>query len=153
MHINTDDIFLYSKYEQAWFVATSRFCFWAWIWPTGHSTWVVSGLLIALLEKLNVFRLTGLTTLVLLMLKWMGLFLSKNNLFRCWDSCFLNCFLNWIGALTLSLLLKSAFEENWALIRSMKFPSPEVALYFYKSIIQLRISMSALVLLPATWIC
>ena len=62
-----------------------------------------SGLLISILEKLNWFCLTGLITLVLLMWKWMGLFYRKNNLLRC--RCWLSP-LNWIGALTLSLLLK-----------------------------------------------
>ena len=53
--------------------------------------------------KLNWFRLTSLITLVLLMQKWMGLFLRKNHLLRCW-----NCpsLLKWTGALTLFLLLK-----------------------------------------------
>ena len=37
------------------------------------------------------------------MWKWMGLFLRKNNLPRCWGWLSL---LNWIGALTLLLLLK-----------------------------------------------
>ena len=62
-----------------------------------------SGFLISVLEKLNWFNLTGLITLVLLMWKWMGLFLRKNHLWRCWGWLSL---LNWIGALTLSLLLK-----------------------------------------------
>ena len=43
-----------------------------------------SGLLISMLEKLNLFRLTGLTTLVVLMWKWMGLFLRKKHLLRYW---------------------------------------------------------------------
>ena len=62
-----------------------------------------SGLLISMLGKLNWFRLTGLITLVLLMWNWMGLFLRKNHLLRCWDWPSL---LNWIGAVTLSQLLK-----------------------------------------------
>ena len=37
--------------------------------------WAESDLSISMLEKLNWFRLTGLITLVLLMWKWMGLFL------------------------------------------------------------------------------
>ena len=41
------------------------------------------GLLISILENYS-FRLTGLITLVLLMWKWIGLFLRKNHLFRCW---------------------------------------------------------------------
>ena len=58
-----------------------------------------------MLEKLNWFCLIDLRTLVLLMWKWMGLFLRNNHLLRClvWLSL-----LNWIGALTLSLLLKLA---------------------------------------------
>ena len=43
--------------------------------------------------------------------------------------------LNWIGALTLSLLLKLP-QKIGALIRSMKFLSSEVALYLYKSTIR-----------------
>ena len=58
---------------------------------------------ISMLRKFNWFHLTGLITLVLLMWKWMGLFLRKNHLLRCWDWPSL---LNWIGVLTLSLLLK-----------------------------------------------
>ena len=42
-----------------------------------------SGLLISMLGKLSWFRFTGLITVVLLMRKWMGLFLRK-NLLRCW---------------------------------------------------------------------
>ena len=64
---------------------------------------VRSGLLISMLGKLGWFHLTSLITLVLLIWKWMGLFLRKNNLPRClgWPSL-----PNWIGALTLPLLLK-----------------------------------------------
>ena len=60
-------------------------------------------MLISMLEKLSWFCLTGLITPVLLMWKWMGLFLRKNHILRCWGCL---CFLNWIGAFTLSLLLK-----------------------------------------------
>ena len=66
-------------------------------------TGVRSGLLISMLGKLSWFRLTGLITMVLLMWKWMGLFLRKNHLLRCWVWPSL---LNWIEVLTLSQLLK-----------------------------------------------
>ena len=46
--------------------------------------WAQSGLLISLLGNLNWLCLTGLITLVLSMQKWMGLFLWKNYLLRCW---------------------------------------------------------------------
>ena len=62
-----------------------------------------SGMLILILGKLNWFRLISLITLVLLMWKWMGLFLRKDHLLRCWSWPSL---LNWIGLLILSLLLK-----------------------------------------------
>ena len=61
------------------------------------------GLLISMLEKLNWFCFTDLMTLVLLMWKWMGQFLRKNLLLRCWSWISL---LNWIEAGMLSLLLK-----------------------------------------------
>ena len=46
-------------------------------------TGVRGGLLISVLGKLSWFRLTGLITMVLLMGKWVGLFLRKNHLSRC----------------------------------------------------------------------
>ena len=62
-----------------------------------------SGLLSSILGKLSWFRLTSIMTMILLMWKWMGQFLRKNNPLRCWGWSSL---LNWIGAHTLSLLLK-----------------------------------------------
>ena len=44
---------------------------------------VKSGLLISMLGNLNWFCLTRLIALVLLMWKWMGLFLRKNHFLRC----------------------------------------------------------------------
>ena len=62
-----------------------------------------SDLLISMLGKLDWFCLTSLITLILLISEWMCPFLRKNHLLRClcWPSL-----LNWIGTLTLSLLLK-----------------------------------------------
>ena len=82
-----------------------------------HWNRIRTGLLISLLGKLCWFCLTGLITMVLLMWKWMGLFLRKNHLLRCWGWPSL---VNWIEALTISLLLKLL---------------PEVGLYLYKSTI------------------
>ena len=62
-----------------------------------------SGLLISTQEKLNFFNLTSFKTLVLLTWKWMGLFLRKNHLLKYWGWLYL---LHWIGALTLTVLLK-----------------------------------------------
>ena len=77
--------------------------------------------------------MTGLVTLVLLMWKWMGLFLRKNHLLGCWGWSSL---LNWIGALIyIHSIAKTASKKIEALIPSMKFLSPEVALYLNKSTI------------------
>ena len=57
-------------------------------------TGVRSGLLVSMLEKLSWFPLTGLITMVLLIWKWMGLFLRKDHLLRCWSWPSL---LNWIS--------------------------------------------------------
>ena len=62
------------------------------------------GLLISVLEKLNRFHLTGLITVVLLMWKWIGLFLRKNHLLRCWGWPSL---LNWIKFLSLEVAMFS----------------------------------------------
>ena len=84
-----------------WSVATTRIGPWNWIWSTRpcdlriwskkHKKWLVD------------FNARKTQTLVLLMWKWMGLFLRKNNLLRCWGWLSL---LDWIRVLTLSLLLK-----------------------------------------------
>ena len=58
------------------------------------------------------------------MWKWVGMFLRKNHLLRCWNWLSL---LNCIGVLTLSLLLKQSPRKIGSLIRSIKFLSPEVA--------------------------
>ena len=66
-------------------------------------TGVKSDLLISVLGKLSWFHLTGPITVVLLIWKWMGLFLRENHLLRCWVWPSL---LNRSEVLTLSLLLK-----------------------------------------------
>ena len=62
----------------------------------------------------NLFRFTGLIILALLMWIWIGLFLRFLNGGDCLSP------LNWIGALTLYLLLK-LLRKIGALIRHMKF--------------------------------
>ena len=92
-------------------------------------TGVRTGLLISMLGKLNWFRLTSLITLVLLMWKWLGLFLRKNHFLRCWVW---HSLLNWTGALKIISIAKTACKKIGTLICSMKFLSPEVALYLCK---------------------
>ena len=64
------------------------------------------------LGKFNVGK-----TLLLLMWNWMGLFLSKYDLWTCWDCLSL---LVWIGAFTLHLLLKMPTRklEPWLILWS-----------------------------------
>ena len=64
------------------------------------------------------------------MLKSISLFLRKNHLLKWWGRL---SPLNWIEAFTLFLLLKLP-PKNWS--HSMKFLSPEFALYLYKSTIR-----------------
>ena len=74
-------------------------------------TGVRNGLLVSMLGKLSWFHLTGLITMALLIWKWMGLLLRKIHLFRSWGW---HSLLNWIWALTLSLLLKPP-PRKWEL--------------------------------------
>ena len=90
---------------------------------------------------------------VLLMWKWMRLFLRKNHLLRCWGWLFL---LNWIGALTLSLLLKLPPRklESWFALWSfflLRFLCISVNLRYCHA--WNTVVMSGLVLLVATWNC
>ena len=77
-----------------------------------------SGLLISMIWKNRTgFVWPVLITVVLLMWKWMGLFLSKTCILRCWGwRSLLNC----IRALTLSLLLKLSPKklEPWFILWS-----------------------------------
>ena len=112
-----------------------------------------SGLLISMLEKLNYCCLTGLKTLVLLMSKSMGLFLRKNHLLRCWGWLFL---LNWIGALTLTLLLRLPPRklEPWFVQWSLFLLSlPCISINLPCSYVWNTFVMCGLVFLVATWNC
>ena len=124
-----------------WSVVTSKIGLWTWIWSKRDWIGAGSGLLFSILEKLNWFRLIGVITLVLLIWKWMGLFLRKNHHLRC---CGWLSFLNWIGTLTLSLLLKIP-------------PIPLRLLYIFKNLpyglAWNFIVISGLMLLVVTWIC
>ena len=87
---------------------------------------------------------------MLLMWKWMGLFLKKNHLLRYRDGLSLP---NWIGA----ILAKTTCKKIGALIHLMKFLSPEVAMFLYKFTIgpckEHCSDTPGLVLLVATWNC
>ena len=93
---------------------------------------VRSGSLISVLGKRSWFRLTGLIIMVLLTWKWMGLLLRKKSYFKVLGLTF-SYKLDW-GSLIISIA-KTISKKNGALICSMKFLSPQVALYLYKSTI------------------
>ena len=114
-----------------WSAATIRIGFWTWIWSTSHCG---LGQEVACWFQCwkNSFRSTDLITLVLLMWKWLSVLEEKSS-FKKLGWHFLP---NWIGALTLSLLLELPSKKIGALIRSTKFRSPEVALYLYESTIR-----------------
>ena len=82
--ICADDTTLYSKCDQVYdqwqsLELASELLIFETLWAGAGS-----GLLISMLEKHNWFHLTGLTTLVVLMCKWMALFLRENHILRCW---------------------------------------------------------------------
>ena len=120
---------LFVVWSGIWSVATTWIGF--WIWSMRHWTGVRSGLLISILGKLSWFRLTVLTTMILLMWKGMGLW-GKSS-FKMLGLIF-SSKLNW-GSYIISIA-KTASKKIGALIRSMKFLSREVALYLYKSTIR-----------------
>ena len=99
------------------------------------------------------FHLTSLITLVLLMWKWMCLFLRKNHLLRCWGWL---SHLNWIRALKLSLLLKLPPRklEPWFILWSFfLLRLLYISINLPYSLAWNIVAMSQLVLLVATWIC
>ena len=117
-----------------WSVGTTRIDFWAWIWSTRHCRLGAgSGLFDFNVAKTQLFSLDRSSDTGAIDVKIDGSVLSKNHLLRCWVWLSL---LNWIGALTLSLLLKLPPKKIVAMIRSIKFLSPEVSLYLYKSTIR-----------------
>ena len=81
-----------------------------------HWIGVGNGLLILILEKLNVFYFIVEITLVLLMSKCFALSYMKNH-----QDAGISSLLSWIGVLTLSSLLKVPARTLKVLIRSMKF--------------------------------
>ena len=112
-----------------WSVARTRIGFWTWTLSARYWTGG-SGLLISILEKVSWFCLTGVITDAINVKMYESVF-QENHLLRCWSELNL---LNWIGVLTLSLLLKLPLRKlvPWFVLW---FFSPEVTLYLYKSTI------------------
>ena len=123
-----------------WSVATTKISCWTWIWPIRK--WLLD---------LNF----GKTQLVAIDVKIDGHILDKQLSFKMLWLLF-SSKLDW-GSYIISVA-KTAFKKNGALIHSMKFLSPEIALYLYQTSIPTSfprntVVISGLVLLVATWKC
>ena len=123
-----------------WSVATTKVSCWTWIWPIRK--WLLD---------LNF----GKTQLVAIDVKIDGHILDKQLSFKMLWLLF-SSKLDW-GSYIISVA-KTAFKKNGALIHSMKFLSPEIALYLYQTSIPTSfpwntVVISGLVLLVATWKC
>ena len=109
-----------------------------------------SSLLISMLEKLNQFCLISLITGVIDVKMDESAFEEKSS-FKMLGFSFSHK-LDW-GSYMISIA-KTAYIKIEALICSMKFLSPEVALYLYKPTIRPCMEyLSGLVLLVASWNC
>ena len=96
-------------------------------------TGVRSGLLISILGKLSWFRLTRSDNNGFIDVKMGGSILEEKSSFKMLGLTF-SSKLDW-GSYIISIA-KTASKKIGALIRSMKFLSPEVVLYLYKSTIR-----------------
>ena len=96
-------------------------------------TGVKSGLLISMRGKLKWFCLTGLITKVFIDVKMDGSVFGGKSSFKMLGLTF-SSKLDW-GSYIISIA-KTVSKKIGALIHSMKFLSPEVALYLYKSTIR-----------------
>ena len=103
--ICVDDTTLNSKWDQASGLLNLNLIY-EILW-----TGVGSCLLISMLEKLNLLHLVSIITLVLLFENWWVCSWLKNHILRC---CIWLSLLNWMGALTLSPLLKLP-RKKWSL--------------------------------------
>ena len=115
------------------------------LWTVAGSGWLIS-----MLEKLNWFHLTDPITLVLLMWKWMGLFLRKNHLSRCWGWLSL---LNWIGGSYIVSIAKRKLKP-WFILWNFflpRFLCVSINLSYGHALN--AVVISGLVLLFATWNC
>ena len=116
--IYADDTISILSLTRHWSVAATRDGFWAWIWSTRHWTGTGSGLLISMLKKFVSFDQSNNTSAI--DVKMVGSFLEGKSSFKMLRYFFV---LNWIGALTLSLLLKLPTRklELWFVQRSFFF--------------------------------
>ena len=115
-----------------WSVATTRIGYWTWTWSTRQCR-VEHGKICFIL------RLSELIRLMLLMWKWMGLFLRKNHLLRCWGWLSLP---NWIEALTLSrggcgTITTQSLTVRWICMCLVPHPPQVVVIMLWKRHLQI----------------
>ena len=92
-----------------WSVATTRIAFWTWIWSTRHCGSGRKRLVDFNAGKTQLVSIDGSNNNDAIDMKMEDSFLSKNNISRRWWWLSL---LNWIGALTLSLI-KLPPRKSW----------------------------------------
>ena len=113
-----------------------------------------SMLLISMLENLNFVLFDRSNNSGAINVKMYGSVLKEKSTFKVLALAFSS---NWIGALTLFLLLRmNAFKKVGALIHSMKFLSVRVlfiSINLSHSLAWNTVAMSGLMLRAATWIC
>ena len=153
--IYTDDTTLYSHvWWDIWSVATTRDSCWTWIWSTRHCglgkkvvCWFQCW------KKNSLLCLTDIIILVLLTWKWIGLFLMKNHILRCWG-CLSLLKLDWESYIV--SIARIASKKIGALICSMKFFSLRllcISINLPYNLAWNTVAMPGLVLLAAAWIC
>ena len=112
-------------------MVTTRISFWRWVRSTRHcglgeevACWFHCWKSLVSFDRSN--------STCPIDVNWMGLFLRKKHILRCWGWLSL---LNWIGTYIVSIA-KTALKKIGALIHSVKLFSPELTLYLYKSTIR-----------------
>ena len=118
-----------------WSVATTRIGFWAWIWAMRHCGMKQ--------EATCWFQCWGNIT---------SPFLWKNNILRCWGW---HSLLNWIRAITLSILLKLLLRklEPWFILCFFFLRLFCISINLPYGHVWNTVVMSGLVLLVANWNC
>ena len=134
-----------------WSVGTTRIGFWTWIWTTRH--WGTKWLVDFNAGKTQLVSFDESSNTGAIDVKVDGSILEEKSSFKMLGLTF-SSKLDW-GSYIISIA-KTASKKIGALICSMKFLSPEVALYLYRSTIRPCMEYCCyfwLALLVATWNC
>ena len=116
-----------------WSVATTRIAFWTWIWPTRHLDWGRKWLVDFNAGKIQLISFDRTKNTGAINVKIDGSVLERKSSFKMLGLTFSS---KWDWESYINSIVKTASKKIGLLIRSMKFISPKVALYLYKSTIQ-----------------